>query len=205
MAIPDVALVVTDASQAFVKFLGSGDYRSPLSESTFKVIREGGCHWAVCYPAAMRPTGVRDGAVIFMGCITEGPNDIRVFGRAIGMAYRPERDDATLADIDLRPWKKRWSRYIRVHHAEFVDGTLENGVSLNKLMDTLKANSFASTHRNYASGKGNTNPRSAYSRRPAVELSAEGLSWLAERLQAAFEAHGKVPRDILNKLDWPDL
>ena len=52
MAIPDVALVVTDASQAFVKFLGSRDYRSLLSDSTFKVIKEGGCHWAVCYPAA---------------------------------------------------------------------------------------------------------------------------------------------------------
>ena len=55
-------MAVTDASQAFVKFLGSRDYRSPLSESTSKVIREGGCHWAVCYPAAMRPTGVRNGA-----------------------------------------------------------------------------------------------------------------------------------------------
>ena len=147
---------------------------------------------------------MKDGAVIFMGRLTSSPNDIRVFGRAIGMAYRPIRDDATPADIQLRPWKEKWSRYIRVHNAEFVDGTIANGVSLNELMDTLKADSFASTQRNAARGEGNTNPRHAYRQQAAVKLSPEGLSWLGDRLEAAFEAHGKVPRSSLGKLDWPD-
>ena len=199
-----VPIAVADASQAFVKFLGMSDNRVPLSVSTIEEIEGGGCHWAACYPANKRPRGVKDAAVIFMGRLTREPNDVRVFGRAIGMAYRPVRDDATPADIELRPWKEKWSRYIRVHHAEFVDGTMENGVSLNKLMDTLRADSFASTQRNAARGEGNINPRHAYSQQAAVKLSAKGLSWLSERLQAAFEAHGKVPRDKLDKLDWPD-
>ena len=199
-----VPIVVADASQAFVKLLGMSYNRVPLSVSTIEEIEGGGCHWAACYPANKRPRGVKDDAVIFMGRLTRDPNDIRVFGRAIGMAYRPVRDDATLADIELRPWKEKWSRYIRVHHAEFVDGTMENGVSLNELMDTLKVDSFASTQRNAARGKGNTNPRHAYRQQAGVELSAEGLYWLGERLQAAFEAHGKVPRDSLDELDWPD-
>ena len=141
--------------------------------------------------------------MIFIARLTKDPNDIRVFGRAIGMRHVPGRDDATPEDIARRKWKETWPRYIRVHHAEFVAGTIKNGVSLNNLMDTVGANSFESTQRNAQQGKGNTNPRRAYMRQAAVELSREGLSWLSERLQAAFEAHGKVPQDALNKLDWP--
>ena len=197
-------IAIANASQAFVKLLGTSKSRVPLSCPTIEEINRGGCHWTACYPANKRPTGVEDGAVIFMGRLTSDPNDVRVFGRAIGMAYRPVRDDATPADIELRPWREQWSRYIRVHNAEFVDGTIANGVSLNELMDALKVDSFASTQRNAACGEGNTNPRRAYSQQPAVELSPEGLSWLGDRLEAAFEAHGKVPRDSLAELDWPD-
>ena len=189
--------------QAFVKFMGTTDYRSPLSTPTIEEIDGAGCHWAVCYPAAQRPRSVRDGAIIFMGRLICDPNDIRVFGRAIGMEYTPGKDDATPADIERRDWKKYWPRYIRVHHPEFVDGTLANGISLNELMDTLETNSFAPTQRNATRGRGNTNPRRSYARKPSVELSTEGLSWLSQRLQAAFDAHGKVPRDSLDKLDWP--
>ena len=194
-------VIVADASQAFVKFLGSSDDRVPLSFATIEEIKRAGCHWAVCYPAKRKPRSVKDGAAIFMGRFTSDPYDIRIFGRAIGMAYRPERDDATPADIELRPWKKRWSRYIRVHDAEFIDGTMENGVSLNKLMDTLKADSFASTKRNAARRGGNIDPRRAFLRHPAVELSPEGLSWLNDQLEAAFEAYGKVPRDSFEELE----
>ena len=199
-----VPIVVTDASQAFVKILGMGNNRVPLSTCTIEEVRRGGSHWAACYPANRRPRGVKDGAVIFMGRLTNDPNDIRVFGRAIGIAYREGRDDASQADIELLPWKERWSRYIRVHHAEFVAGTMANGVSLNELMDSLKADSFASTQRNTARGNGNIDPRHAYRQQAAVELSSEGFSWLSNRLQAAFESHGKVSRNSLDELDWPD-
>ena len=197
--------VVADARQAFVKFLGEGDNRVPLSFSTIEEIERAGCHWAVAYPASKRPSGVKDDAVIFIARLTQDPNDILVFGRAIGMKHVLSRDDATPGDISLRPWKATWPRYIRVHHAEFVAGSMENGVSLNELMDTLGADSFAPTQRNAERGEGNTNPRRAYQQQAAVELSGEGLSWLGERLQSAFDAHGKVPQDTLDKLDWPVL
>jgi len=199
-----VPITVSDAPQAFVKFLGSSDNRLPLSASTIDEIVRAGCHWTACYPTNRRPRSVQDGAIIFIGRLTRDPNDIRVLGRAIGMAYREERDDVTQADIDRRPWRARWSRYIRVHHAEFVDGTMKNGVSLGDLMSALGADSFASTQRNATRGEGNTDPGSAYLRQPQVELSAEGLSWLSERLQAAFEVHGNAPQERLDELGWPD-
>ena len=200
---PLVPTVVANASQAFVKFLGKADNRVHLSASTIDELRSGDCHWAVYYPTAKRPTSVRNGDVIFMGRLTRNPNDIRIFGRAMGMKYEPGRDDATTADIERRPWKEAWSRCIHVHHAEFVAGTMENGISLNDLMKVLSADSFASTQFNASQGKGNTNPRKAYSQQAAVKLSDEGRTWLGERLQVAFEAHGKITEDTLDKLYWP--
>ena len=194
--------VVADADQAFVKFLGEGDNRVPASCTTIEEIKRAGCHWAVAYPASKRPTGVEDGAVMFIARLTN-ERDIRIFGRAVGMKYHPGRDDASPEDIALRPWKEEWPRYIRVHHAEFVAGTMANGISLNELMDTLGSDSFTPTQRNAARGIGNKDPRRAYMQQAAVELSPQGISWLGERLQAAFDEHGKVPQDTLDQLDGP--
>ena len=196
---------VAEASQGFVKFLGEGNNRVPLTFETITEIKRAGCHWAVAYPASKRPRSVEDGAMIFIGRLTQDPNDILVFGRGIGIQHVPERDDATPEDIALRAWKSKWPCYIRVHDAEFVAGTMANGVSLNKLMSELGENSFASTKRNAASGEGNTDPRRAYRQQAAVELSAEGLEWLNERLQAAFDCHGKISQSELDKLDWPKV
>ena len=196
--------VVSALSQAFVKFLGSSRDRLELSDLTTEEVKRGGCHWAVCYPTSKRPISVRDNALIFLGRLTRNPNDIRIFGRAIGMAYKPERDDATEADIVQRPRRERWSRYIRVHNAEFVAGTMGNGISLNNFMETLGSDSFATTKENAARGEGNTNPRKAYLRQPHVELSAGGRSTLNKWLQEAFDEHGKVSQAFLADLDWPD-
>ena len=196
---------ISDARQAFVKFLGEGNNRVSLDFPTVDVLKSSGCHWAVAYPALKRPSGVHDDAVMFIARLTQSPNDMRIFGRAIGMKHTAGRDDATEKDIDRRPWKKTWSRYIRVHHAEFVAGGMANGVSLNELMGTLGADAFLPTQRNKERGKGNTNPRKAYRQQAAVQLSPEGLSWVSERLQASFDEHGKVPQDTLDGLDWPDL
>ncbi len=197
---------MSDASRAFVKFLGNSKNRVPLIHSTLKEIDETGCHWAVSYPASRRPRQVQDDDVIFIGRLTRDPNDIRIFGRAIGMKHVEGRDDATPEDVLRRPWKEKWSRYIRVYRAEFVAGTMSNGVSLNGLMDVLRVNSFRSTQRNMVQDQGgNTDPRKAYLQKPAVELSREGMEWLSDQLQEAFDTHGKVPQAEIDSLDWPDL
>ncbi|WP_164779932.1 phospholipase D family protein [Mesorhizobium sp. M7A.F.Ca.US.011.01.1.1] len=196
---------VSDAPQAFVKFFGQGSNRAPLSLLTIDEVERAGCHWGLSYPASKRPSGVRDGAVIFISRLTSDPNDIRVFGRAIGLRHVPGRDDATPEDIQLRPFKQNWPRYVRVSNAEFVAGTMANGVSMSELMTTLGSDSFIPTQRNARQGEGNTDPRRAYMQQAAVELSNEGRGWLAERLQSAFDLHGKLPQDALDQLDWPQI
>ena len=197
--------IFADPPQAFVKFLGEGNNRVPLDCPTINEIDGAGCHWALAYPAGgnRRPTGVRDGAIMFISRLVKGP-DIRIFGRAVAMKHETGRDDATPADIERRPWKSRWPRYIRVHHAEFVAGTMRNGVSLAELMDALGSDSFAPTQRHAARGQGNTNPRRSIMQKAAIELSHEGFEWLNARLQDAFDVHGRVPGHDLRELDWPE-
>lgn len=194
---------VDEATQAFVKFFGKGDNRAPRSMAVLDEVDRAGCHWACTYPAGKRPRQVQDDAVMFMARLVRDPNDILIFGRGVGMRHEPGSDDASEADIAKRSWKVDWPHYIRVHHAEFLAGSLGNGISLAELMDTLGADAFASTQRNARARDGNTNPRRAYMRQAAVELSAQGLAWLNDRLERAFEAHGQLPPETLDQLDWP--
>ena len=193
-------------ARAFVKFVGTSRSRRPLTVPIFDLLEDSGTHWAVCYPKNKRPRNVKDGDVVFIGALTKGSeNDIRIYGRAIAMAHDDDRDTATPEEIRKRKRKKDFPAYIRVHHAEFLAGTLENCVSLYQLMNDLDSNSFASTQRNAARGDGNTNPRRAYMQQPAVWLSARGFDWLEDQLQEAFEVHGKLPQHELDKLDWPEI
>jgi hypothetical protein len=196
---------VAEAGQAFVKFFGEGDNRLIHTEAILEEVDSAGCHWACTYPDGKRPRAPKDGAIMFMARTMKEPHDIVVFGRAVGMKHVEGRDDATKDDIERRSWKKFWPHYIRVHHAEFMAGSFENGVSLNALMDELGAYAFAPTKKNLKKGLGNTNPRRAYSQQAAVELSEEGLAWVREKLELAFEKYGKIPQEELDKLDWPEI
>jgi hypothetical protein len=200
-----LAASAIDAGQWFVKFFGTNDNRTDRSLSVLEEVERSGCHWACAYPRDKRPRQVRDGAVMFMGRLVREPNDILVFGQAKAMGHEPGHDDATAADIVRRPWKEKWPHYVRVHHAEFVAGPLANGVSLNELMDSLKSDAFVPTKRNAARRGGNTDPRRAYMRQPAVELSPEAAVWLIERLERAFVFHGRLAPAALAGLDWPEV
>lgn len=196
-------LWVDRVEQSFVKFFGRGDNRAERSMQTLEEVKRSGSHWACTYPKGKRPRTVQDGATMFMGRLVKEPNDILIIGRAMAIHHEPGRDDATAADLRLRGWKAQWPHYVRVYNSEFVSGSLANGVSLKELMDVLKADSFASTQRQSRKGEGNTNPRKAYRRQAAVELSAKGAAWVNERLERAFDKHGRITSSVLEKLDWP--
>lgn len=194
-----------EASQAFVKLFGEGTNRAERSTSVLTEVERSGCHWACSYPRGKRPRQVNDGALMFMGRMVKRPDDVLIYGRAVGLRHQPRRDDASEEDLLRRLWKENWPHYIRVHHAEFVAGELENGISLNDLMASLGSDSFLSTQRNAAAGEGNINPRLALMQQAAAALTPEALTWLNERLEYAFEYYGKLPPEDLAGLDWPAL
>lgn len=202
---PDFSPLAQESQQAFVKFFGTGDGREDRNTGVFEEVKGSGCHWACTYPKNKRPRGGQDGAIMFMGRLVHSPDDTLIYGRAIAVHHEPCRDDVSTADLKLRPWKKDWPHYIRVHQAKFIAGTLKNGVSLNQLMDDLGSNTFASTQRNENAGNGNTNPRRAFRQQAAVELSTAGFALLNARLEEAFTVNGKVSDTELETLDWPSI
>ena len=129
----------------------------------------------------------------------------RIFLWNFGLKHEPGRDDAARRDLKQRDWRSKWPHYIRVHHAEFVAGTMENGVSLGKMMDTLKADSFVPTQQNAASGDGNTNPRRSIRRKADARLTDQSYRWLSKRLQAAFETHGRIKESKWPKRGQPEF
>lgn len=207
VASPDEIFPMLDGpGQAFIKFFGESHDRAPRGWTVLREVQRSGCHWACTYPRGKRPRSVADGALMFMGRLVSDPSDILVYGLANGMRHVPGRDDASEEDLKRRGWKSKWPHYVRVHHAQFLAGNLENGVSMNLLMETLGSEAFAPTQRNASRGEGNTNPRKAYNQQASVELTPNGASWLMAKLQVAFERHGKMPPAVMeSELDWPTV
>ena len=180
----------SDGAQYFVKFFGRGAERASLNDAITGFVESGGCHWACTY--GRRPRNVRDGATMFMSRVTKKPNDIRIFGQAVGLRHVDGRDDASPAEIAARPWKKEWPYYVRVHSARFIRGTLGDGISLGALMQRFGHRAFTSTSRNHASGSGNVNPRKSLSQQPQIELTPAAASWLQGQLDEAYTRHGTL-------------
>lgn len=191
-------------NQAFIKFLGKGDYRASLSNSILDEIKESGCYWALTYPKNKRPRSVNDGAVMFIARLIDN-GDIMIYGRAIGLAYREGRDDASDEDIAFRKWKAEYPHYIRVYGSEFVNGILENGVSFSDLMTNLGPECFASTQRRARDGEINIRPQLSIRRQAAIKLSNEGAAWVTQQLESKLAAYGNIPPDKFRSLDWPAI
>lgn len=205
-AAPEAVAVWTGATNSgFVKFFGLNNKRDDYTTKVLAAVKDDGCHWACTYPRNKRPRQQQDGDIMFMGKMMKGPNDIMIFGRAIAVAHKPGRDEATKRDKEVRTWKSDWPNYVRVHDAEFINGTLADGVSLNAMMARLGSDSFASTQRARQTGKGCSDPRMAYRQQADVKLSPQGVAWMTAKLEAAFAKRGKIPQAQLDKLDWPEV
>lgn len=132
------------------------------------------------------------------------PDDIFIYGRAIARAYRVGRDDASAGDIKKRDWKEHWSRYIRVDHPEFIDGTLADGVSLNQLKQELGPLAFATTQARHLGGERSINLRASYARKAHVELTPEAISWLNDKLDRCLQDHGRISANVLDDFVQPE-
>lgn len=174
--------------QWFVKFTGTAESRASRSWA----IREAAQHYRYACFYSTRPSGVKDGAVMFLSRLVEQPNDILIFGRALAQAHVPGKDETTAAEILEKEWKQRWCFKIRLQDVEFMGGTLSLGVSLSELMNELGAESFRSTSENAARSHGNTDPRRAYLRQPQVALTPRAAAWLSERLDERVQRYGRL-------------
>lgn len=191
---------------AYVKFFGSsakGD-RAARGKSTAHDVSDCGSHWACTYPGHRAPRRLDDGDTIFIARLVNGPDDILIYGRAVACQHDPFKDVATATDIARHPWKANWPNYIRVHDAEFVAGTLANGISLRALVETLGESCFGSTEERAAKGETGINPLTTLGQKPDVRLSDRGKLWVHKQLESAFVRHGRIPEAEMAALDWPE-
>lgn len=186
--------------QAFVKFFGTGGDRSPRNWPVIEAIKEAQDHKVLSYPKNKRPRQERDGDLIFVARFVENPSDVMVYGRVRGRQHVPGRDDATAADIKLRPWRRKWSRYIRVSNSEFIKGRLEQCISLYSLIEELGPEVFITTYARSLRGEDNIAPQRAYSQQASVRLTPKAARILDERLDAAFLSLGKISESRLKKI-----
>ena len=194
---------VNSSEQGFVKFFGIGSDRAEPSMTVLDEVNGSTSHWALSYPVTKTPKQVRDGALMFIARLAK-PNDILIYGRAIGLHHRRGLDDATAGDIKKRDWKEHWSHYIRVRDVQFINGTLADGVSLQEMMNELKHLSFATTKARYLRGERKINPRTTYARQAQVELTPEAIVWLNDQLDRRFEMHGRISQKVLKNLIQPE-
>lgn len=98
----------TYTNQAFLKFYGRGAERTSRDLLIADMVAESGCNWACTYPSSHRPRQVHDGDVLYMARIA-APEDLLIFGCAVGWRHRDDEDVASRAEIQARPWKKQFS------------------------------------------------------------------------------------------------
>jgi len=183
------------AQQAYVKLFGMSRKRCPLTQRIEERVEWEGCHRFLSYPEKFPPNNVNQGDTVFIAYQTGKPKDIRVFGRAIAVGSRK----ATVAELNRRDYKREWCQYLDVCDAEFLAGTMANGVSLYEMIDELKADSFVTTQSSAKQGKKDINAKLSY-RSGSALLSDKGQAWLDERLRAAFQRHGKISQNVLDQI-----
>ena len=195
--------IIPVESTSIVKFFGESNDRSNRDDLILDEVIRSGCHWAATYPQGKIPRNVSKNARIYFARLVKSPNDIIIFGRAIGHPHKPDRDDSTPQEIKKRPFKDHYCHYIRITQPEILSGNLGDGVPLSDLMKKFEYNSFASTLRNQLSGKGNTNPTLSLGQKASIMLTMDSSKWLNRQLSRRFSTDGKI--DISNEkmLDWP--
>jgi hypothetical protein len=182
------------SDQAIVKFTGLANDRVSRTTKIREVLRGSG-HAYVGFPEKKVPRQIQDGATMYIARMTQNPNDHIIYGRALAMAYKAGRDDASPEDIKRFSWTEKWCRFIRLQKPEYVAGTLENGVSLADLMRRLGPNSFMSTAKNASEGIGNTEPSRSIMQKAAIELTPVAHAWLDQELNFAMDKFGRFAPD----------
>ncbi|MFP5239270.1 MAG: phospholipase D family protein, partial [Acidobacteriota bacterium] len=121
--------IVQDSQQAFIKFFGQSSDRKERATSILDEIASSYSHSICAYPQNKRPRQVKDGDTMYIATLVKDNNDILIIGKATAIKYEQGRDDAAEGDTEMPIWIKYWPHFIIVHHATFIRGTINNGIS----------------------------------------------------------------------------
>jgi hypothetical protein len=184
----------------FIKLLGKSDNRVQLDFHAREEIERAHCHYALCFPTnSGRPRRYRNGDTVYMARMLEG-TDYSFFGRAESLEHVDDRDYASDEEMEILDWKDRWSIYIRVRNAEFINTVMRNCPKMSELIDSLGPESFDATSRRYARGERDINPWNSLRQKADVQLSGTAGAWLKQRFDQRLLQYGKVDEAFINTL-----
>ena len=192
--------VVIGNRKVFVKFFGISNERCSVNEQVSDIIDWTHSHFAATFPGGQgRPIRYNDGDIVYMAYMTDD-GDYAIFGKAIAIKHNAKRDIASDEDIKIKPWKKHFCIYIRIHSAIFLNTTLNKCPKLWGLMNDLQAESFRSTKERFENGEDNIEPQKSLMQKADIQLSDEGALWLDEKFKEVENTYGLVDDGYINSL-----
>ena len=180
-----------NSAKAFLKFSGEGSSRLSRKTAVLEEVERSRSASALYYPKNKRPRSVENNSLMFISALVSDPDDVLIYGHAFALAYQERLDDLDISQRNEWDPEGKWPHFIRVRDAKFIEGTLDDGVSLNELMNELGSDAFASTQRNARKGEGNTEPRRSMARKASMQLTPESNSWIVNKLMAAYRNRGQ--------------
>ncbi len=191
--------------RAYLKFFGTDDKRFFRQQTIRSEIIRSRCHCVAGFSPRRMPVQFAPGDILFLGRMVKAPDDYVVFGRAVVLdQFRLPRDQATAKDIIDVPFRKDWPYYLRINSTRFIEGNLENGVTIAELIDTLGYESFARSKVRYAQGDRGFSIRTLFSHQSHMELTGASLKWLETRFSEQIDKYGNVEKGFLDSIPKPE-
>jgi HKD family nuclease len=189
----DTRFDLENAVNFFCKFSASSDDRQAGTVAVKTWIED--CEFKIggFYPKGKKPRIVKDGDVMFPAVLTDNPHDIVIIGRAYAMAFVEGFDTATVADwsVPNRDWKEDWPFRTRFRNSEFIEGTIADGVSLDRVMRIFGNDAFV-TSQEAAKLDPTFKPQKSVRQHPYVRLTYEAAQWVNAQLDLRFAALGTI-------------
>lgn len=195
--LPETDIPFPNSEQAFIKFAGFSVERCNAEYNIIQEIADRGSPWRCYYP--WHPRQNKENDLMFFSMITND-NDIRIYGYGFAISHDESIDIVTSKEEMINyPWRKHFSKYIRIRDAKFLKGKFSDGISLNELKNDLKHLLFHNTKQNYLNGSGNTNPHLTYRQKADVKLSQEGRVEVFKRLEQKMKEKGIISQEEIEK------
>jgi len=184
----------------YVKFLGNGSDRVPLSFTTKEEINRALCHYACGFSIKKKPRQINNDDIIYLARMTYDPYDYAIFGRAEAIKFVEGRDIASEYEKKERTWKNDYPVYLRLKKSKFINGILGDCILLSDIINKFDYESFDSTSRRYLEGERSINPIKALMQKPYIKLTPKSAGWLESRFSETISLTGKVSSQFIKTL-----
>jgi len=171
----------------YFKILGSSSKRATLDVEVSDVIEKSNSKNAVYFSKnGRKPEERNEGDIVFMGRMTEKPNDYAIFGMARFDGREGEATNVDIVDIKKWPWMTDYPIIFGVREFTALNsgGTLKDCIFLYRdLLKEFGVEGFQPTYQRHKDGEKDINPKKALCHQPGIWLTKKAGKWLESRFK----------------------